>query len=156
MLLNSSLEVFPIVDNFEVKHVYKERTYERHQFTFSIDGKEYKGDFHEGEIQWLHPHPQQDLSEEQLNWIEDEVHRLLGEHGVKELEDEDIDITSMFDKQTHEAHQFKLTILGDEFKGIVRGGRLEWFHPKPRRKLEDAHVEKIEEKVHEKVKEHKK
>lgn len=144
------------VDNFEVKNVYKKRTYERHQFTFSINGKEYKGDFHEGEIHWLNPHPKQDLTEAQQIWIEQEVHRLLGEHGVKELEDEDIDVTPMFDKQTHEAHQFKLSILGEEFKGIVRAGKLEWFHPKPRRKLKDKHVEKIEEKVHEKVEEHKK
>lgn len=155
LLLYKTWEVFPIVDDFEVKHVYKERTYERHQFSFSIDGKKYKGDFHEDQIHWLHPHPKQDLDKEQLNWIEQEVQRLLGEHGVKEIDDENIDITPMFEKQIHEAHQFKLTILGDEFRGIIRDGKLEWFHPKPRRKFKDSHVEKIEEKVHEKVEEQK-
>lgn len=152
--MDEIMEVLTI-DNFEVKHVYPERTYERHQFTFTINDKEYKGDFHEGEIHWLHPHPQQDLSEDHLQWIEEEVHRLLGEYGVKELEDEDIDVMPMFDNQTHEAYQFKLSISGEDFMGIVRDDKLEWFHPKPRRKLDEAHVEKIEEKVHEKVKEHK-
>lgn len=60
------------------------RTYERHQFSLSIDGKEYKGNYHEGAINWLHPHPKQDVGIEQLDQLEDNVHQMLEYHGVKE------------------------------------------------------------------------
>ncbi|WP_439144826.1 DUF5342 family protein [Virgibacillus profundi] len=142
-----------MVDNFEVKKVYKKRTYERNRFSFSLEGKEYKGNYHEDEIQWLNPHPKQDLDSSQLDWIESEVRRLLGEHDVIEDLDE-IEVTPVLKDQSYDAHQFKLNIDGEVFKGIVRDGKLEWFHPKPRRKLKDEKVEKVEKKVHEKMKEH--
>jgi hypothetical protein len=49
---------------------------------------------------------------------------------------------------------FKLKIQGEEFKGIFKDGEIEWFHPKPRRKLKEERVEKVEEKVQQKMKEH--
>lgn len=147
--------MFPLVDNFDVEPVYQERTYGRHQFSFSIDGKEYKGDYHDGKIQWLNPHPKQDVGEEHLNWIEAKVHKMLGDHGVKDNM-EAIEVKPMLKDHSREAHQFKLRIQGEEYKGIFRDENIEWFHPKPRRKLENEHVEKVEKKVHEKVKEHKK
>ncbi|MYL57406.1 DUF5342 family protein [Virgibacillus halodenitrificans] len=150
-----------MVDNFEVKKLYEDRPHERHRFSFTIDGKEFKGNFHEDDIQWLHPHPKQDVEKNHLEWIEAEVRRLLNEHDTKdELESmegvEGIKVTPMLEDQSHEAHQFKLNIDGEEFKGMVRDGKLEWFHPKPRRKLKDARVDKVEEKVYQKMKEHNK
>lgn len=145
-----------MVDDFEVETIYDNRIYERNQFSFSLNDKEYKGDYHEGEIQWLNPHPKQDLDEEQLMWVESEVLRLLDDNKVNPG-DEDFDefeVAPMFDQQVHEAHQFKLLIDGEEYKGLVRHGKLEWFHPKPRRKLNNDKVEKIEKQVQQKMKEH--
>ncbi|WP_025785271.1 DUF5342 family protein [Sporosarcina sp. D27] len=145
-----------MVDDFEVETIYDNRIYERNQFSFTLDGKEYKGDYHEGEIQWLNPHPKQDLEEEQLMWVESKILKLLDENGVDPGEEEfdEFEVTPMFDQQVHEAHQFKLLIHGEEYKGVVRQGKLEWFHPKPRRKLNNDKVEKIEEQVQQKVKSH--
>lgn len=146
------------MDDFKVKHIYPEKSYERHHFSFSLDGKEYKGDFHDGYIDWLNPHPKQDLTDDQLQWLEKEVYRLLGVHdaeGVDEDIDEDIEIEPMLENQSHEAHQFKLHIMGEEFKGMLRHGKLEWFHPKPRSKVQNEHVDKVEKQVQKKLKEHK-
>lgn len=145
-----------MVDDFEVETIYDDRIYERNQFSFSLHGKEYKGDYLEGEIQWLNPHPKQDLDEEQLMWVESEVLRLLDDNKVDPADEEfdEFEVTPMFNQQIHEAHQFKLLIDGEEYKGLVRQGKLEWFHPKPRRKLNNAKVEKIEEQVQQKMKSH--
>ncbi len=128
--------------------------YGRHQFSFSIDGKEYKGDYHDGEIHWMNPHPKQDVTKEQLNAIEAKVHKMLGEHGVRD-ETEDIEIEPLMKDSSREAHQFKLKIQGESYKGLLRNDAIEWFHPKPRRKIKDEKVKEVEKKVHEKVKEHK-
>lgn len=146
-------EVLPLIDDFDVKPVYDERTYERHQFSLTVDGNKYKGDFHDGEIQWLHPHPKQYLEEDHLKSVEDEIHELIGEYGIKD-ETDDILVKPMFDNQTHEAHKFKLRIQGDEYTGVFRNGEVQWFHPKPRRKLKDERVKKVEEKAQEIIKEH--
>lgn len=147
------------MDNFKVKNIYPEKSYDRHHFKFSLDGKEYKGDYHDGEIDWLNPHPKQDLTDEQLQWLESEVYRLLGVQDSEEDDvsgvKEEIEIEPILENQSHEAHQFKLNIMGEEFKGMLRHGQLEWFHPKPKTKVENEHVEKIEKKVYEKLKEHK-
>lgn len=128
--------------------------HERHQFSFSIGGKEYKGDYHDGIIDWLNPHPKQDVDKEQLKLIEAKVHKMLGVHGVKD-ETENIEIEPILKEHSQEAHQFKLRIQGEEYKGLLRNENIEWFHPKPRRKLKNNKVEELEKKVHEKVKEHK-
>ncbi|SDY10092.1 hypothetical protein [Salimicrobium album] len=141
-------------DDFNVEKVYKERVHERQRFSFSLDGKEFKGNFYDNEIQWLHPHPKQDVDPDQLEWIEGEVHRLLNEEETDETDE--IEVKPFLEDQSHEAHQFRLKIEDEEFKGIVRDGKLEWFHPKPRRKVRDDKVEKVEKKLHEKVEEHKK
>eukprot|EP00130_Batrachochytrium_dendrobatidis_P008586 XP_006683461.1 hypothetical protein BATDEDRAFT_28968 [Batrachochytrium dendrobatidis JAM81] len=121
--------------------------------SFSLDGKEYTGDFHEDEIQWHHPHPKQDLSSKQLEWIETQVRQLLNEHDV--IEDVDgIEVEPILQDHSRNAHQFKLTIDGEEFKGMIQDGNLEWFHPKPRRKIKDEHVKSVEKKVQEKMKQH--
>ncbi|WP_077325497.1 HicA family toxin-antitoxin system [Virgibacillus siamensis] len=142
------------MDNFEVKKVYEKRTYERHRFSFSLNGKEFKGNFHENGIQWLHPHPKQDVDADHLEWIEGEIYRLVGEDDTLD-EVDDIEVKPFLADQSHEAHQFKLKIDDEEFKGIIRNGNLEWFHPKPRRKVKDEKVEKAEKRIHEKVKEQK-
>ncbi|MDW0108434.1 DUF5342 family protein [Sporosarcina aquimarina] len=145
-----------MVDDFEVEMIYDNRTYERNQFSFSLNGKEYKGDYLEGKIHWLNPDPKQDLDDEQLMWVESEVHRLLNENNDEDAVEEfnEFEVTPMFNEQVHEAHQFKLLIDGEEYKGLMRHGKLEWFHPKPRRKINSAKVEKIEKQVQKKMKDH--
>ncbi|WP_339227668.1 HicA family toxin-antitoxin system [Oceanobacillus sp. FSL K6-2867] len=142
-----------LVDNFEVEQIFEDRTYERHQFKLKVDGNNYVGNFHDGEIQWLHPHPQQDLGEIYLKAVEKEVHRLLDEHGIKD-ETDDMEVTPLFADQSNVVHQFKLMIQGNEYKGIFLDDEIKWFHPKPERHLKDERVEEVEEKVQEKIQQH--
>lgn len=144
--------MFPLVDNFEVEPVFKERQHERHQFKLVIDGKKYKGDYTDGEIHWLNPHPKQVVSESELRSVEHEVYELLGDHGVRDDTD-NIEIEPLENNESRKMHMFKLKIQGEEFKGTFRHGQIEWFNPKPTLKLEDDRVEKIEEKVQEKMEE---
>ena len=65
-----------------------------------------------------------------------------------------IAVEPMLNRQASQIHMFKLKIRGEEFKGTFHNGKIEWFHPKPRRKLKEDHVEKVEEKIQEKMKEH--
>lgn len=147
--------MFSLVDDFEIEHLFEDRPYERHQFKFKIDGNEYKGNFHDGEIQWLNPHPKQVVGEARLQAVEIEVHALLGEHGVKDEADaEGIEVKKLFPNRKYEAHEFKLKIQGEEYKGLFRDDQIEWFHPKPQQKIKEERVEKVEEKIHEKIKEH--
>lgn len=138
-------------DVFEEVPVFKKRPHERRQFALSVDGKEYKGYFHDGEIQWLNPHPKQDLGEEQLKSLETEIHELMEEHRGED-EPDDIQIKPMFDDKPHEGHVFKLTVQGNEYTGFFRDEEIQWLDPKPRHTLKDYRVEKIEEKIYEKVK----
>lgn len=145
--------MFPLVDEFKVEPVFEDRTYERYQFQLVIDGCIYKGDYHGGEITWLNPHPKQDVGEAELKAVEGEVHELLNVHGVRN-ETDDMEVEPMLTDHSRELHMFKLKIQGEEFKGIFKDGEIEWFHPKPRRKMKEERVEKVEEKVQKKMKEH--
>lgn len=145
--------MFPLVDKFEVEPVFEYRQHERHQFRLVIDGRNFKGDFNDGEIQWLNPHPKQYVGAEELRAVEIEVHELLGARGIKD-ETDDMEIEPMLNNSARQLHMFKLKIQGEEFKGTFKNGEIEWFHPKPRRKLKEERVEKVEEKVQEKMKEH--
>ncbi|MDN7240592.1 hypothetical protein QWY14_02265 [Planococcus sp. N028] len=57
----------------EVKPVFEDKAYKRHQFTLKVQGEQYKGFVHESEIQWFHPQPNQKLKEEQVQAIEAEI-----------------------------------------------------------------------------------
>lgn len=139
-----------MVDNFEVETKYKERQHERHEFKLVIDGKYYKGDYHDGEIHWLNPHPKQVITKEELSSLEHEVYELLGEHGVRDDTD-NIEIEPIENNQSRKMHMFKLKIQDETFKGTFHNGKIEWFHPKPVLTLQDERVEKLEEKVKEKM-----
>lgn len=139
-----------MVDNFEVEPVYEDREHERKQFKLVIDGKYYKGDYQYGEIRWLQPHPKQVITKEELANLEAEVLELLGEHGMRD-ETEDMEVEEMVTGNARDMQQFKLKIQGEEFKGTFHHGKIDWFHPKPKRKIKDTHIDKIEEKVQEKL-----
>lgn len=144
--------VVSMVDNFEVESKFEDRQHKRHQFKLVIDKKEFKGDYHDGKIQWLNPHPQQSVNEDKLQAIENEVYDLLNEQGLTD-DTEDLEIEAIENNQSRKLHMFKLKIQGESYKGTFQNGVIEWFHPKPIRKLKDERVEKIEEKVQEKMKE---
>lgn len=142
-----------MVDNFEVEPVFQSRQHERHQFKLVIDGRNYKGDYLNGEIHWLNPHPKQSVDESKLASVEAEIHDLLDEYGIDDHMDE-IEVEEISNSQARQLHKFKLKIQGEYFKGVFfEDGEIEWFHPKPRRKLKDERVDEIEEKVQQKIKE---
>ena len=131
------------------KYLVGTQNTKRHEFSFTVDGDEFKGHFHEGEITWMHPYPKQILGEEKEAKIENKIHELLGEHGVSSGIN-DIEMTQVFEDRPHERRQVTLKVQGDEFKGFVHEGEIQWFHPHPKQKLKDEHVEAIETEIHEK------
>lgn len=149
--------MFQLLENFDAGVIYPLRTYERHHLEFSIDGKEYKADYYDGEIHWLNPHPKQDVNNDQLSSVETEIHEMLADQEMKD-ETESIDIQPMMNKshKPAEAHLFKLKIRGSEFEGICRDETIEWSHPRPEQKLEHDKVNDLEDEVRRKIKTHKK
>ncbi|OCA85035.1 hypothetical protein [Pseudobacillus wudalianchiensis] len=143
----------PVLEDFEVETVFPNRVHERYSFTFKIEEDEFKGYFHEDTIQWMHPHPQQIVSKEEMAAIESTIYELMRQHGISSRV-EDLEIKPAFEDEVHERHQFTLQVQGEEFKGFVHEGEIQWFHPQPQQKLEDKHVEAIENEIHEKIADH--
>ena len=140
----------PEVRKFEVEQILSDHpVHKRHEFSFTVDENEFKGHFHEGEITWMHPYPKQIIGEEKVDKIENKIHELLGQHGISSWIN-DIEMTQVFEDRPHERRQVILKVQGDEFKGFVHEGEIQWFHPHPKQKLKDEHVEAIETEIHEK------
>ncbi|PIC62665.1 hypothetical protein CSV79_15890 [Sporosarcina sp. P13] len=53
-------------------------------------------------------------------------------------------IDPLFEDQVHERHQFCLTIIGDEYTGIIEDGEVSWYHPQPQTVLSEQHVNEVE------------
>lgn len=141
----------PKVKDFEVEKILDDHpVHKRHEFSFTVEGDEFKGHFYEGEIQWMHPHPKQIIGEEKADVIENKIHELLGQYGISSRI-KDIEIEQVFEGKPHERQQFILKVDGDEFKGFVHNGEIQWFHPHPKQTLKDEHVEAIETEIQEKV-----
>lgn len=142
----------PEVKNFEVEQMLSDhQKHKRHAFSFKVEGVEFKGHFHEGEITWMNPNPKQMIEEEEeVNAIENKIHELLEQHGITS-QIKDIEIMPVFEDRPHERRQFILKVQGDELKGFVHEGEIQWFHPHPKQKLEEQQVEAIESEIHEKL-----
>lgn len=139
------------IQNFEVEHILRDHPkHNRHAFSFSVDRDEFKGHFHEGEITWMHPHPKQMYSGEKVEKIENQIHKIMSQQGISS-QLQDFEIIQAFQDRPHERRQVILKVIGEEFKGFVHKGEIRWFHPHPKQKLNDEHVEMIETKIHEKV-----
>ncbi|KMY48538.1 hypothetical protein [Peribacillus loiseleuriae] len=140
------------VKDFEVEPILVDHPpiHKRHAFSFTVEGDEFKGHFHDGEIQWMHPEPKQMIGEEKADAIENKIHELLRQYGISNPI-KDIEIEQVFEGKPHERHQFILKVDGEEFKGFVHEGEIQWFQPHPKQKLKDEHVEAIETEIHEKV-----
>ena len=140
----------PKVKNFEVEPMLSHHpVHNRHEFTFTVDGDEYRGHFHEDDITWMHPYPSQTLGEEKQKKIENKIHELLGQHGISSGI-QDIEITQAFEDRPHERRQVTFKVDGDEYRGFVHNGDIQWFHPQPKHKLNEKHIEAIEAEIHEK------
>lgn len=143
----------PLLEDFEVETLFEDRVHERLAFTFKIDGDEFKGHFHNDEILWLNPHPKQMIGESKVDKIETTIHSLMRHYGISK-EIQDLKIKPMFEDTIYERRQFTLQVQGEEYKGFIHNGDIQWFHPQPKQKLEDDLVQVMESEIHEKVAQH--
>ncbi|GHI01584.1 hypothetical protein [Neobacillus kokaensis] len=60
---------------------------------------------------------------------------------------ENIEVKKMFEGQFHECRQFKVSIRGKNYAGLLKDKEIQWFHPHPKNKLEKSHIRAIELKV---------
>ncbi|WNS74966.1 hypothetical protein RRV45_19110 [Bacillus sp. DTU_2020_1000418_1_SI_GHA_SEK_038] len=140
----------PVIEDFEVEKLFEDRPHERHAFSFKVQGDEYKGHYHEDEIIWLHPHPKQMIGESKVDTIEATIQSLMRQYGISSGI-EDLELMPAFEDRIHERQAFTLQVQGEEFKGFVHKGEIQWFHPQPQQKLEEEHIEAIESEIHEKI-----
>lgn len=138
------------LEKIELEPVFEERLYERYEFTVQVQGDEFKGHFHNEEIQWLHPHPRQMLGDDITDTLEKSIYKLMNEHRAAS-EGKDIELTLAFEGSLHERLQFTIQIQGEEYKGFVHEGEIQWFHPHPQQELKNEHVQAIEVDIHEKI-----
>ncbi|GAB6990176.1 hypothetical protein [Paenibacillus pini] len=145
--------VEPLLEDFEVETLFENRVHERLAFTFKVEGEEFKGHFHNDEILWLNPHPKQMIGVSKVDKIESTIHSLMRHYGISK-EIEDIKIKPMFEDTVHERQQFTLHVQGEEYRGFLHKGDIQWFHPQPQQKLEDDLVQVMESQIHEKLAQH--
>ena len=143
-----------MVNNFDIeKKLFEDHLHERHQFSLNYKGNNYKGIYHNGDISWFHPQPQNNLEEEHLKGVEEEVHKRM-EDQFSLVNDFDIEKKMFEDHLLHERYQFSLNHKGNNYKGIYHKGDISWFYPQPQNKLGEEHLNNIEEEVHERMQNH--
>jgi hypothetical protein len=62
-----------------MKQVFEDRPHERRQGILKVEGAEFKGFVHEGEIDWFYPHLKQKLKDEHVEAIETEIHERVAD-----------------------------------------------------------------------------
>lgn len=68
---------------------------------------------------------------------------------------EDIEVVKqMFEGQIHERQHFKVNIKGNEYTGIFHDDEIHWFYPHPKNKLEEEHINEVESKIYDALKNH--
>ncbi|WP_066314935.1 hypothetical protein [Bacillus sp. FJAT-29814] len=60
---------------------------------------------------------------------------------------EDFEINPVFEGTARERRHFSLNVQGNEYKGMIHGDKVHWYHPHPKQSLEEEHVDAIESKV---------
>lgn len=143
----------PELEDFEVETLFENRVHERLAFTFKIEGEEFKGHYHNDEILWLNPHPKQMIGEDKVDKIESTIYSLMRHYGISKGI-QDLTLKPVFEDTVHERQQFSLQVQGEEYKGFVHKGDIQWFHPQPQQKLEDDLVQVLESEIQEKVAQH--
>ncbi|MFJ7406009.1 MULTISPECIES: hypothetical protein [unclassified Lysinibacillus] len=67
-----------MLQNFEViSPLFEGHVHERFQFKINIEGNDYRGIFHDNEVQWFQPQPHSKINKDQLKSIEAHVHNLM-------------------------------------------------------------------------------
>jgi hypothetical protein len=69
-------------ENIEVEKMFEDQTHERHKFKVSIQGDDYSGIYHKGEVQWFHPQPRNTIEDEHMDSVESSIHERM----VNEIE----------------------------------------------------------------------
>lgn len=138
------------LEKFGLEPIFEDRIYERYEFTVKVQGDEFKGHFHNDEIQWLQPQPGQMIGNDKADTLEKSIYKLMKEYSTTSSV-KDVELTPAFEGKLHERQQFTIQIQGKEYKGFVHEGEIQWFHPHPHQELKDEHVQAIEAEIHEKV-----
>ncbi|MCM3651135.1 DUF5342 family protein [Metabacillus litoralis] len=133
-----------MIQDFKVKPLFGDQFHERHQFTLNIDGCNYQGIYHDGEIQWFHPQPINKLEKDDFEDLELDVYDLMTDH----INKQGFKVKPLFEDQFHERQRFTLNIEGDNYQGIFHNGKIQWFHPQPETKLEEDDLRDLESKVY--------
>lgn len=141
------------IEDFEVEKVFENRLHERLAFTFKVKEQEFKGHYHNNEIQWLNPSPIQMLDENTVERIEATVHSFM-QHYLVLNDIQEIEITPVFEDTPHERHKVSIHVQGEEYKGLVHNGEIQWFHPQPLQNLDKDTVQALETEIQEKVEQH--
>lgn len=56
-------------------------------------------------------------------------------------------ITPLFEGQVNERFQFKLTLEGNDYRGIVHHNEVQWFQPHPQNTMEETKVNFVESNI---------
>lgn len=65
---------------------------------------------------------------------------------------ENFEVNPVFEGQAREHPHFSLQIQGQEYKGMVRDGKVRWYHPHPKQTIEQEYLSKVESEVFEMMK----
>ncbi|MFJ7934457.1 DUF5342 family protein [Sporosarcina sp. NPDC096371] len=70
-----------MLQNFEViPPLFEGQVNERFQFKLKIEGNDYRGIYHDKEVQWYQPHPHDKIEQDDLDSLESNVHTLMTNH----------------------------------------------------------------------------
>ena len=68
-----------MIKDFNIKPLFEDQVHERPQFSLTFEGNNYQGILQDGEIQWFHPQPQNNLDKEDLQVLESKVYKTLND-----------------------------------------------------------------------------
>ncbi|MFJ7727563.1 hypothetical protein ACIQXV_15545 [Neobacillus sp. NPDC097160] len=60
---------------------------------------------------------------------------------------EDFEIFQLQEGSAREQSHFSLNIEGHDYKGMVHDGKIHWYHPHPKQKIEEEHLSAVESQV---------
>lgn len=67
-----------MLQNIEViTPLFEGQANERFQFKLNIQGNDYRGIYHDKEVQWFHPQPHSKIDKDELIVVESNVHHLI-------------------------------------------------------------------------------
>ncbi|WP_342514189.1 hypothetical protein MKY34_05375 [Sporosarcina sp. FSL K6-1522] len=70
-----------MLQNIEIiTPLFEGQVHERIQFKLNIEGNNYRGIFHDKEVQWFNPQPHSKIEEDDVNFVEANVHNLMFKH----------------------------------------------------------------------------